>query len=108
MTIETVWFFVVITGFWLFDPVPWLVIAVTMLLLRRHDPRKVFLVSVVLGGATGLAVMNCLGGCQFLGFASLGVAILVALIDAAIAAFFVAGLFKLVRQLANRRRGSSK
>ena len=94
-------------GVWLLDPVPWLVIVLAMLFLQSWlGPRKVLLVSVVLGGAAGFAVMCSIGGCEVASLGALGTAAFQALSAALIMALFVAGLLKLGKRWADRDRAS--
>ncbi len=90
-------------AYWLIDPIPWIVIAFALLLLRRR-PRWAFLVSVVLGAATGLAIMCCITGCKYPGHASFGIAAVWALVDAIIQALVLSALFRLARRSFERDR----
>ena len=101
---EMVWFFIVAIGFWLPDPIPWLVIAVVMVALRRWWGRRpAFVVAVALGAVAGEVTMFCLGKCQVAETDSLVFAAFIALCDALIAAFFISGLLDLVAALLARR-----
>ena len=100
---EIVGYHVLAIVYWLIDPIPWIVIAFALLLLRRW-PRWAFVVSVVLGTATGLAIMCCINGCSYPGHASFGFAAVWALVDAIIQALVLAALFRLVRRSFDRDR----
>jgi hypothetical protein len=88
---------------WLVDPIPWIVIAVTLLLLR-HWPRWALFIAVLLGTGMGLAVMCCIQGCGYPGHASFGIAAFWALCDAVIEALILGGLFRLARRSFERDR----
>jgi hypothetical protein len=89
--------------YWLIDPIPWIVIAFALLLLRRW-PRSAFLISVLLGTATGLAIMCCINGCRYPGHASFIFAVIWALVDAIIQALVLTVLFRLARRSFERDR----
>jgi hypothetical protein len=107
MTMEPVWTLLLGIGVWLLDPVPWLVIVLAMLFLQRLGPRRMFLVSVILGSAAGFAVMCSIGGCEGASPGLLGVAAFRAVSAACIVALVVAGLLKLGQRWADRDRESN-
>lgn len=101
---EIAWFFIFAIGFWLLDPIPWLVIAVVMAALRRWWGRRpAFVVAVLLGAVAGEVTMFCLGRCQVGETDSLVYAAFIALCDALIAGFFISGLLDGVAALLARR-----
>ena len=94
---ETLGYLVLGIGYWLLDPIPWIVIAFALLLLRRW-PRRAFFVSIVLAAAVGLAVMCCINGCSYPGHGSFGIGAFWALVDAIIQTLILAALFRLARR----------
>jgi hypothetical protein len=108
MTMEPVWTLLLDIALWLLDPVPWLVIVLAMLFLsQRLGSRRAFLVSVVLGGVAGFAVMCSIGGCEGASPGSLSIAAFRAVSAACIVTLVVAGLLKLGQRWADPDRESN-
>ena len=108
MWLDTLWFLFGGIGYWLLDPVSWLVIVLAMLFLpQRLGARMVFLVSVVLGSAAGFAVMCSIGDCEAASPGTLGIAAFWAMSAACIVALIVAGLLRLGKRWADRDRASN-
>jgi hypothetical protein len=79
---------------WLLDPVPWLVIAVTLPLFRRWlDWRLAFAGSTVLGAAGGFGAMYWVSRSDSPNLGSAGLWVFIALCDALIAALILSRFF---------------